>query len=259
MTKVTSEISAGLAAVPYFSSLSTHARAALAARCVVRGVRRGLVIFQEGAPATGLWVVLAGRVKLVRVSDSGREQVLHAEGAGATLAEVPVFDGGGYVATAIAIDDARLLFVPRAAVLDVCRRHGDVALGVITILAARVRSFARLIEDLALRDVTARVARFLLTELRRRGGEIIELPGTREDIGARLGTVRELVSRALGRLRADAVITVRGRTVRVRDRARLTALAGREPDPDTATLDFSAPGGAARPGPARGRSARHAD
>jgi CRP/FNR family transcriptional regulator, dissimilatory nitrate respiration regulator len=230
MTKVTSEIAAGLAAVPYLALLPVRERAALAARCLVRSVRRGAVIFEEGAPATGLWVVLAGRVKLVRVSASGREQVLHAEAPGATLAEVPVFDGGGYVATAVAIDDARLLFVPRVAVLDVCRRHGEVALGVIAVLAGRVRTFARLIEDLALSDVTTRVARFLLAEARRRGDDVVELPGTREDIGARLGTVRELVSRALGRLRADGVIAVRGRTVRVCDRTRLTALARSQED-----------------------------
>jgi hypothetical protein len=68
-----------------------------------------------------------------------------AEAAGATLAEVPVFDGGGYVATAVAIDDARLLFVPRQAVLDVCRRHGDVALGVIAVLRYAERHWALLV------------------------------------------------------------------------------------------------------------------
>lgn len=227
MTKVTSEIEAGLSAIPYLAPLPVRERTALASRCLVRGFRRGAVIFEEGVAAAGLWVVLVGRVKLVRVSASGREQVLHAEAPGATLAEVPVFDGGGYVATAVAIDDARLLFVPREAVREVCRRRGDVALGVIAVLARRVRAFAGLIEDLALRDVTARVARFLLDEARRGAGDTIELPGTREEIGARLGTVRELVSRALSQLRVSGVIALRGRTVRVLDAVRLAALAGR--------------------------------
>jgi CRP/FNR family transcriptional regulator, dissimilatory nitrate respiration regulator len=233
MTKVTRAtappILEGLRAIPYFARLPAADIAALGARCAMRPFARGAVIFEEGAEATGLWVILEGHVKVVRRSASGREQVLHAEGPGATLAEVPVFDGGGYVATAVAIDPARVLFVPRPAVLEACRRHGDVALGVIAVLARRVRTFAGLIEDLALRDVTARVADWLLAEVRRGGGDAVELPGTREEIGARLGTVRELVSRALGRLRADGIITVRGRAVRVRDAARLAALAGREP------------------------------
>ncbi len=217
----------GLRAISYFAALPPEDLAVLGTRCIVRAFERGAVVFEEGAQAAGLWVVLAGRVKVVRVSASGREQVLHTEAPGATLAEVPVFDGDGYVATAVAIDDARLLFVPRQAVLEVCRRHGDVALGVIAVLARRVRTFAGLIEDLALRDVTARVAGWLLAEARRGGGDTVELPGTREEMGARLGTVRELVSRALGRLRAAGVITVRGRTVRVRDASRLAAFAGR--------------------------------
>lgn len=225
-TAVFPATSAGLRAIPYFASLPPRELAALGARCAVRDFARRRIVFEEGAPAAGLWVVLAGRVKVVRVSASGREQVLHAEGPGATLAEVPVFDGGGYVATAVAIDDTRLLFVPRDAVLGVCRGHGDVALGVIAVLARRVRAFAGLIEDLALRDVTARVAGWLLAEARTGGGDIVELPGTREEMGARLGTVRELVSRALGRLRAAGVITVRGRTVRVRDAARLAGFTG---------------------------------
>ena len=245
MTKVTRARAAAVAAaivdglktIPYFAALPSGDLAPLATRCTVRAFKRGGIVFEEGAPAAGLWVVLAGRVKLVRVSASGREQVLHAEAPGATLAEVPVFDGGGYVATAIAIDDARLLFVPRAVVLDVCRRHGEVALGVIAVLARRVRAFAELIEDLALRDVTARVAGWLLAEARRGGSDTVELPGTREEMGARLGTVRELVSRALGRLRADGVITVRGRTVRVRDGVRLAGLAGRDPHQRSPTRD----------------------
>jgi CRP-like cAMP-binding protein len=237
MTKVTrarsgavpAALTDGLRAIPYFAPLSVGDLAALGTRCTMRAFKRGGIVFEEGAEAAGLWVVLAGRVKVVRTSASGREQVLHAEAAGATLAEVPVFDGGGYVATAIAMDNARLLFVPRCVVLEACRRHADVAMGVIAVLARRVRTFAGLIEDLALRDVTARVAGWLLAEARRTGGDTVEVSATREEIGARLGTVRELVSRALGRLRATGVITVRGRTVRVRDAARLAALAERSP------------------------------
>ncbi|HEV8617434.1 MAG TPA: Crp/Fnr family transcriptional regulator [Methylomirabilota bacterium] len=115
--------------------------------------------------------------------------------------------------------------VPSAGVvLDLCRRRPEVALGVIAALARRVRAFAALVEDLALRDVPERVARLLAAEARRRG-DTFDLLDTREALGARLGTVRERVSRALSALRAAGLITVRGRRVRVLDRARLAALA----------------------------------
>ena len=165
MTKVTSDVAditldvaSGLAAIPYLASLPTRERTDLARRCRVRTFTRGAIVFSEGQSATGVWVVLAGRVRLVRSSPRGREQVLHTESAGATLAEVPVFDGGGYVATAVADVDARLLFVPGSDLLALCRRRPDVAFGVIGVLARRLRGFAALIEDLALRDMTARLS-----------------------------------------------------------------------------------------------------
>ena len=222
MTKVTGPIQA-LAAVPYLQRLPAAEQSTLLGRARLRTVRRGQIIFEEGAPALGLWIVLAGRVKLVKLSPRGREQVLHTEGAGATLGEAPVFDGGGYVATAVAAEDARLLFVPREALLALCRRRPEVALDVIAVLARRVRGFAALIEDLALRDVTARLARWIQHESRRAGTTEIRLAGTRDELAARLGTVRELISRSLSQLSAQGTIDVRGRRVVVRDGARLDA------------------------------------
>jgi CRP/FNR family transcriptional regulator len=183
------------------------------------------VLFDEGMPAAGVYVVLTGRVKLVRTSPRGREQVLHVEGPGATLAEVPVFDGGGYVATAVAAEDGEVLLVPRDALLDLCGRHPAVALAVIRTLAHRVRHFAALIEDLALRDVTARLARCLLDESRQAGEGWFRLSGTRDEIAARLGTVRERVSRSLGTLRSLGLVEVRGRLVGIIDPGRLGRVA----------------------------------
>jgi CRP-like cAMP-binding protein len=232
MTKVTSDVAditpdvaTGLAAIPYLASLPTRERTGLARRCRVRTFTRGAIVFSEGESATGVWVVLTGRVRLVRSSPRGREQVLHAESAGATLAEVPVFDGGGYVATAVADDDARLLFVPGVDLLALCRRRPDVAFGVIGVLARRLRGFAALIEDLALRDVTARLSRFIVTQARRAGGDVVDLPGTRDEVAARLGTVRELVSRSLAQLRRAGVVSVQGRRIRIIDERRLEAWA----------------------------------
>jgi CRP/FNR family transcriptional regulator len=230
MTKVTSDVASvtpdvasGLATIPYLASLPTRERTDLARRCRVRTFPKGAMVFCEGQSAMGVWVVLAGRVRLVRSSPRGREQVLHTESAGATLAEVPVFDGGGYVATAVADDDARLLFVPGSDLLALCRRRPDVAFGVITVLARRLRGFAALIEDLALRDVTARLSRFIVTQARRTGGDVVDLPGTRDEVAARLGTVRELVSRSLTQLRRAGIISVQGRRIRIIDERRLQA------------------------------------
>jgi CRP/FNR family transcriptional regulator, dissimilatory nitrate respiration regulator len=219
MTKVTSV----LAGISYFHALPPEELRRVAAQAVVRSAGRGERVFEEGAPAEGLFIVMDGRVRLIRVSRGGREQVLHTEGPGATLGEVPLLDGGGYVATAVATQPSRLVYLPRAAVLDACRRHPEVALGIIRVLARRVRSFAGLVEQLSLKDLTARTAGLLLAESA--GRATFELSTTRDELAARLGTVRELVSRSLSRLRKEGVIRLAGRRVTIVDAERLAELA----------------------------------
>jgi CRP-like cAMP-binding protein len=222
MTKLTAE----LRRIPYLAQLSTSELDGLAARSALERVSRGSAAFVEGEPPRGIFLVLEGRIRLLRASAEGRQQVLHEEGPGATLAEVPVFDGGGYVGTALAVEDSVLLFVPRAPLLAALERSPGSALAVIRVLAARVRRFAALVEDLSTRSVAARLAVFLLRESDRLGGPLVELPATRDELAAHLGTVREQASRALSELRRSGIIDLDRRRVRVKDARRLRALAG---------------------------------
>jgi CRP/FNR family cyclic AMP-dependent transcriptional regulator len=211
-----------LARIPYFRVLSAPQRVALAGRLRSVGFAPRQRIFEEGAPCTGLWIVAEGRVKVFRISPQGREQVLHVEGPGATLGEVPLFDRAGYVASATAQTAARLLWLPRRELDALCRRHPAIALAIIGLLARRVRAFASLAGYLTLRSVRARLGRLVLDEAGRAGrllrdGVEITLPGTRDEIAARVGTVREPLSRALAALAREGLVTVRGRRVVVRD------------------------------------------
>lgn len=225
MTKLTADAEAGLAAIPYLRGLPPAELRRLAGVCRVRRLAKGAQAFAEGEPAAGLFVVLSGRMKLVRRSASGREQTLHREGPGATLGEVSVFDGLGYVASAIAAADAALLFVPRAPLLAALERHPASATLVIGILALRVRRFAALAEGLSLRGVAGRLAAYLLAEVERAGESSFVLSETGEELAAEIGTVREQVSRALSRLARQGVIRRQGRRVTVVDAGRLRSLA----------------------------------
>jgi CRP/FNR family transcriptional regulator len=157
--------------------------------------------------------------------------VLHVQGPGATLGEVPLFDHAGYVASAAAQTEALLLWLSRREIEALCRRQPEVALAIIATMARRIRTFAGLAADLALRSVPVRLGRLLLDEVARAGrktpeGVEVTLPGTREDVAARIGTVREPLSRALTSLARRGVVTVRGRRVVVRDLGRLEDAAG---------------------------------
>ncbi len=220
-----------LGRVPYFRVLSARKRGALARRFRSVAFARHESVFVEGEPCDGLWIMVEGRLKVFRTSPRGREQVLHVEGPGATLGEVPLFDRGGYVASAATLSAARLIWVPRRELEDLCREHPEVALAIIATMARRVRTFAGLAGDLALRPVQARLGRLLLEEARRVGrqtprGLELTLPGTRDEIAARIGTVREPASRALSALARQGLVTVSGRHVLVRDVRGLEEVAG---------------------------------
>lgn len=168
-----------------------------------------------------------GLVEVRQISLRGREQVFHTEGPGAALGEGPLFDGGGYIASAVASAPTRVLFLPRTEVIDLCQRRPAVALAILETLARRVRHFAGIVSDLAFRPVTERLARHLETSVTGpiKPGIRIEITLTQAQLAARLGTVRELVARALSQLEESGVISRERSRVIVRDPARLAALA----------------------------------
>jgi CRP-like cAMP-binding protein len=221
---------AALRRVAYFRRLPAVELNRLARRCRPRELKRGERAFEAGDACPGLLVIAEGAVEMRQVSPRGREQVLHAEGAGATLGEAPLFDGEGYVASAVAVEPTRLLLVPREAVLALCRRQPDVALSMLEAMARRVRRFAALVEDLAFRQVTERLARHIEGTAAAAGrslsqGAVVDLGFTQEQLAARLGTVRELVSRAFRQLeRGGAIKQSRSRVV-IRDPERLAEIA----------------------------------
>lgn len=158
--------------------------------------------------------------------------MFHTEGPGATLGEGPLFDGAGYIASAVALVPTRVLLLPRAEVLRLCQRRPAVALAMLKTMARRVRHFAGIVSDLAFRPVTERLARHLDTAVAGpiKPGASIELTLTHAQLAARLGTVRELVARAFSQLEQSGVISrVRSRVI-IRDPARLAALARGDED-----------------------------
>jgi len=217
--------------VPLFASFSDDARRRLAERSVVRTYGAGHVLFTAGDPCRGLYVVESGRVRIFRTSPAGREQVLHTEGPGRPVAELPLLDGGAYPASAVTEVESRLAFVPRAEFEALYRANPDVAEAIIRDLAKRLRHLVQVTETLAFRDVAARLASFLAKYAEQHGtstprGTEIVLDRTREELSQELGTARESVSRAIKQLTEKGLIEPLGRTrMLIPDVAKLRTLA----------------------------------
>src|SRR3954468_18788488 len=230
---MTTDKTGALKRTPLFSGLSEDALRSISERAVARDFRKDEILFIAGEEALGLYVIVEGSVRAFRESLDGREQVIHVEQAGATIAELPVFDEGNYPSTVAAEEDTRTLFLDKRDVRQLCLQHPEIPLAALKVLAGRLRRCAELVETLSLREVGQRLARFLLAEARakgtREGGSLrLTLTQTNQQIAARIGSVREVVSRALARLQHDGLITQKGRTLTIQDESRLATFAGEE-------------------------------
>jgi CRP/FNR family transcriptional regulator len=197
--------------IPLFAELDDDALQQLARRCVTRSVPAGHVLFTTGEECRGLYVIESGRVRIYRTDPAGREQVLHVEGAGRAVAELPLFDGGPYPASAVTIEDSQLVFLPRPAFEYLYRSQPDIAQAVIRALGRRLRHLVHVTETLAFRDVAARLAMLLVGYAERAGtptqtGVEVELDRTQEELAREIGTARESVSRAMKELRRKGLI-----------------------------------------------------
>lgn len=211
---------------PLFASLTQNELQALAARTIRRRFQRGELLFGEGDPCTGLFLVASGKIRIFKLSPSGREQVLAIEGPGSSFAELPVFDGGNYPAAASASEDAEVLFVSRKDFQNFCREHPEVGLKVIAVVGSRLRRLVGIIEDLSFTTVRQRLITLILRLAQASGspskeGVRVELTMSHQDLAAELGTVRELISRNLSRLQAEGFLDVDGRKIMVKDLAGL--------------------------------------
>ena len=211
-----------LAKVPIFSGLTEGELAFLLQRAIPRRYVAGEIVFGEGEPCLGMYVVESGHIRIFKSSSGGREHVLSVDGPGSSVAELPVFDGGSYPASAAAVDDATLLFVSKQDFHALCLAHPQVTLKVLRVVGARLRRLVGIIEELSFTTVRHRLASFLLRLAQKEGkraseGIQVALPASNQELASQIGTARELVSRNLSRLQAEGMLQLDGRHVLILD------------------------------------------
>lgn len=209
-----------------FKELDATVLNVLAERSIVKRLKRNEILFVEGEPAKGLFVVASGAIRAFRTAADGREQVIHVERAITTIAEVPVFDEGNYPSTTAADEPSTVYFLDKKLILNTALRHPDLALAAVRLLASRLRRCAELVETLSLHEVGQRLARFLLQEAARSGiktsnGTRVTLGLTHNQLAARIGTVREVVTRSLQRLQNQRLIIHEDKNFMIPDTAAL--------------------------------------
>jgi CRP-like cAMP-binding protein len=201
----------------------------LAARTVRKLFSTGEMLFSEGEPCNGIHIIARGRVRIFKTSINGREQVLAVDGPGESIAELPVFDGGPYPASAVAVEDTEIAFISRRDFRAYCLEHPEVALKVLAVVGARLRRLVGIIEELSFTTIRQRLVSTLLRLAENEGKKTARgieflLPASHQELANQLGTVRELVSRNLMRLQAEGLLDVEARQIVVKDMKGLSAL-----------------------------------
>lgn len=209
---------------PLFAGLDAAVRESVLQKAASRTLTRGETLFVQNDPATHLFVVLEGWVKVFRLTPEGTEAVIHVFRAGESLAEPAVFSLKHYPASCEAVADSRLLCVPGAALVEEIRRNPDLSLKVIGMFSQRLQSLVAETERRQTLSTPRRVASFLLDLIPPGTAPdapvTVRLPFDKALIAARLAMTPESFSRALARLREHGV-TSRAALVEISSSTRL--------------------------------------
>lgn len=218
--------------VPLFSGLPERVLRRLAKVAVRREYAPGEMVILEGEPCREVYFVAEGEVRVVRTAPDGREQVLARLGPGGALNVVPPFlPHKVNHATVQALTPVVLYAVSVQDFLRLVDECPELARVLLEDFARRLDRLSRLVEDLSLRTVRGRLARFLLEHAEGRegesGAEAVLRRWTQEEIAAQIGTVREVVARTLRAFAEAGLLKIDGHRIILLDREGLEAEAGR--------------------------------
>lgn len=213
--------------LPLFASLERAPREAIAGVCEIQKLDRGSIIIREDEVATrGFYILLDGSAKVAVTGPEGGEAVLAFLEEGDFFGEMSLLDGDPRSATVRATSEVHLLLLRRQAFMELLRRFPEIAIGILTELAARLRHANRKISALALSPVPARVSGALLQlaelrGIRSKGQVVIGDRPTHQEIAEMANTSRETVSRVISQMLRDGLVELDGRNLILLDEEKL--------------------------------------
>ena len=215
-----------ISGVPSFNGLPDSQLEELRNIALNRHYNKGETIFSDGAEGKGFFVVVEGLVKIFKTSPDGKEQILHIYGPGEPFGQVAVYAGRSFPASAQAIARSHVLFFPRAAFVGLITRIPSLAMNMLAVLSMRLRGFTAQIENLSLKEVSGRLAGYLVYLLDEQGNkDFIDLNISKGQLASLLGTIPDTLSRIFARMTELNLIETDGRRIKLLNREKLEELA----------------------------------
>ena len=210
--------------IPLFEGLDESTLQEMARGARWREYQAGEVVVLEGEALPGLYYLQSGWLKVVKISPSGREQILRFLEPGETFNEIGVFADQPNPATAVALEPAAVWLIRRESLHHLLQERPEFSQIIITKMAERMLYLVSLVTSLSLRPVTGRLARLLLEDAQ---DDVLHRPRwyTQVELAARLGTVPDVIQRVLRNLENEGLIAVERYQIRILDRPALTEIA----------------------------------
>jgi CRP/FNR family transcriptional regulator, dissimilatory nitrate respiration regulator len=186
--------------------------AALRAGAIDRTLHVGQTLFRSGESAAGLYEVLKGRLRLVRIDRSGREVVLQSASPGDTLAEASLY-ASRYHCDAVALTQALVRLYPKTLLLAELKRDPKLAQAFTMMLARQVMELRTQLERRNIQSARDRVRHFLALNVGA-DGCTVALTGTVKNLAVELGLTHEALYRTLARMAAEGEIERDGDLIR---------------------------------------------
>lgn len=219
------DLASRLGRVSHFRLLPPQALAAIVSAGRMRRFTAGQAIFHEGQACAGMFVLLSGRVHLLKPGPAGQEQILAVIEPVIMFNEVAVLDGGSNPITAVAVKDSLTWNIHYEAFQKLVNRYPVVGISLLRVLAARNRALIMRCEDLSYRSVQARLAKLLLDLSQYDSSPVSRKEHSMRHLAAFIGTVPELVSRSLKSLQSAGYISYSRTEITLLDRDALARLA----------------------------------
>ena len=215
---------------PLFAGLKEEDLRRIRSIAIPKKLVKKEVLFADGEEARGFYVILSGKMKLYKISPEGKEQILHIVAAPDAFAEAALFLGGTYPAFAEALTDTQLLFFPKRDFVQLIERNPQLSINMIVTLSQYLKRFTLLIEELSLKEVSARMAKHLIDLSLKavkegKSPNDVELDLSKTQLASKLGTISETLSRTLAKMKAKKIIDVKRNRILILDRKGLEALA----------------------------------
>ena len=211
--------------VPLFSGLNSLDLERVSRLVIRRKFKKGQTIISEGQALEGFYIVIAGQIKVYKFSPDGKEQILHIIHPGESFAEVAAFTDGRSPANAMSLIDSDVFFLFKDDMIRLVKDNPQLSLNMLASMSRYLRHMVSIIDELSLKDVPARLAKYMLDLAIASHNRELKLPITKKDLASRLGTISETLSRTFNKLKSRKIIKINGDKITVTNKKGLEQIA----------------------------------